>query len=144
MQILEVLIEYGLSSLDRTFSYFYNGVEYNSAYVGKAGVNNAWYLKAQELLNPACGGSDSSNTAYEKKTDGTSDENYISTSDMMNTTTPDGFILENNEHLISYYNNFKKYFQFVVNYDIYNNDNCSYSIKWIFAFIKHTSRIFYC
>ena len=25
MQILEVLIEYGLSSLDRTFSYFYNG-----------------------------------------------------------------------------------------------------------------------
>lgn len=106
---------------DQDISYLYNGIEYNSAYVGKAGVNNAWYLKAQELLNPACGGSDSSHTAYEKKTDGTSDENYISTSDMMNTITPDGFILENNEHLISYYNNFKKYFQFVVNYDIYNN-----------------------
>lgn len=138
------LIYNNITDSDET-EYIYNGKTYSSKYVGKQAktgtINNSWYLKAQEIINPSCGGTSTSDTAYEKKSDGTSDKNYISTSDMMNTITTDGFILETNEHLISYYNNFKKYFQFVCNYDIYNNTGYLSTSK--ISTLKNTSSLNY-
>lgn len=121
-------------------TYTYDNTTFFSNLVGKktsnkpeTNENYSWYLKTQEVNNPGLKnklqsyvGTNKNNTGYEN-----ADETYTSTSDLIKTITEDGFILDTNEHLISYYNNFMKYIQFVANYDAYNNNGFVVSGKML-------------
>lgn len=117
----ENLIYANLTNEDN-YSYTYDNTEFISSQVGRSGRNDAWYLKTQEVIHP---GLKTSEGAYVGTADQSgfedTDDVYTSSSEMSKTITPDGFIEATNEHLISYYHNFMKYMQFVINYDVYNN-----------------------
>lgn len=82
--------------------YEYNGVLHSSEDNGKE-INNkgSWYTKALEVINPS------------------GEVGSLDSTEMSSVVTADGFISSTGEHLISYYNNFMKYFQFIINYDVY-------------------------
>lgn len=121
------------------YTYSYDNAEFSSKYVGRKtsdtaaqNANNAWYLRAQEVINPGLKDKDGKyvgskvggvvTTGYENE-----DQVFTSTSEMAATITPDGYIEKTNQHLISYYHNFMKYIEFVTNYDVYNN--CGFVIS---------------
>ena len=85
------------------YSYIYNGETKTSLVGDDQNINGSWYVKAMEVLNPS--GSVGS----------------LNDTEMASIITNDGYVSSTDEHLISYYNNFKKYFQFVANFDIYNS-----------------------
>ena len=95
------------------FNNITNDTEYKYSWNGelKSDKRGSWYTKSVETAKP-------------NMTFGSKDENEksFSTSEMTNEITEDGYINQTNEHLISYYNNFMKYFQYVINYDIVNGD----------------------
>lgn len=106
------------------YVYNYDKTEFDSLYVGTEGRNDAWYLRAQEIIQPGLKDKNKkyvgtkTNPGYEVSDTA---ETYTSTAQMESVITEDGFIVDNNKHLISYYNNFMKYLQFVANYDVFND-----------------------
>lgn len=117
------------------YSYVYDYNTFLSDKVGKyeevSQKNYSWYLRTQEILSPGLKSSNGAyvgtavNSGYENR-----DETYISTEQVCDTITEDGFIEKTKQHLISYYHNFKKYMGFVMNYDAYNNSGFVISDKY--------------
>lgn len=114
------------------YEYEWAGRTYKSDYVGSNAsgadptTNGGWYLRALQVVEKdrLAGYTDGTNTVngFEVNAQGKADPNCVTSSEMASTITTDGYISATNQHLISYYNNLMKYFQFVANYDVYNND----------------------
>jgi len=94
------------------YNHLRNTDDYSFAYKGieKKDPRGAWYTKALEVALPGISINDleSGDTAEEK----------LTTGQVMNVVTSDGYVTDTKEHLLSYYHNFLKYFQYIANYDV--------------------------
>lgn len=142
---------------DKDYSYSTKNKDFKSSLVGRGPSvgNYSWYLRTQEIiqkdLKDESGryiGADTSGYEFNVTNNGP-DDVYTSTSQVINTITEDGYISSKNQHLISFYNNFMKYFQFVCNYDIYNNEGFVPSDDYLnasyyFNKVSDSEEIIYC
>jgi len=124
------------------YQYSYAHTVFDSKAVGKSGTtvaaapNNAWYLRAQEIIQPGLTDENGEFVGTETNPGWEDDPDsnvYTSTSQMTGTITEDGYISATNQNLISFYHNFMKYMQFVANYDVYNNSGFVISDDYINA-----------